>query len=156
MFRSTDAATAAPTHGDVDPTEPFVPLSQLALGLAAPVEGWAAYLTGRNIEIVEDDVGREAISRSAAKGLIAEECEREAFRREKAAAAEKLAVEADERRRASIWRGLPSEYLPVGVAPAAAMLQSARDSRPKRTTPLQEALAGESLTYHPLAQTDEE
>jgi hypothetical protein len=36
------------------------------------------------------------------------------------------------------------------------MLAADREARPKRTTPLQEALAGESLTYHPLAQTDGE
>jgi hypothetical protein len=36
------------------------------------------------------------------------------------------------------------------------MLAADRDAQPKRTTPLQEALAGESLIYHPLAQTGEE
>jgi hypothetical protein len=50
MFRSMPD-TAAPTPDVMVPAEPFVPLSQLALDLAAPVEGWAAYLTGRNIEI---------------------------------------------------------------------------------------------------------
>jgi hypothetical protein len=88
--------------------------------------------------------------------LIAEERQREQLRREKAAAAEKAAVEADERRRAQIWRGLPSEFLPVGASPASVMLAADREARPKRTTPLQEALSGESLIYHPLARTDED
>jgi hypothetical protein len=105
---------------------------------------------------VTDDLGRLSISRGDARRLFDEQREAEARQAAKREAAEKAAVEADERRRASIWRGLPSEYLPVGASPAAAMLAADRDARPKRTTPLQEALAGESLTYHPLAQTDGE
>jgi hypothetical protein len=34
------------------------------------------------------------------------------------------------------------------VAPAAGMLQAAQDARPRRLTPLEEQLAGETLTYH--------
>jgi hypothetical protein len=157
MFRTNTAPVEAGEieRRDPGPDHDLVPLSHLKLDLPDQSD-WHAYLAGRNIEIVEDDLTRPAIARGAARMLLAEERQREQLRREKAAEAERQAVEADERRRASIWRGLPSEYLPVGASPAAAMLAADRDARPKRTTPLQEALAGESLTYHPLAQTDGE
>jgi hypothetical protein len=116
-----------------------IPLSVLALDLVAPVEGWNLHLAGRNIEIVEDDLGRASIGRADAQRLIAEEREREALRREKAAEAERLAVEADEQWRAQIWRGLPADHLPVGAAPAAVMQAADRDARPRRTSVLQEA-----------------
>ena len=56
---------------------------------------------------------------------------------------------------ASIWRG-PAVDLPYGVSPSSAMLQAARDAQPKRMGVLQEALAGESMTYHPIAPNGDE
>jgi hypothetical protein len=49
--------------------------------------------------------------------------------------------------------------VPDDVLPAAAMLQAVRDARPRRVTPLQEALSNSGeLTYHrlPAAPDDEE
>jgi hypothetical protein len=156
MFRRDPAAAEVSVIEQGDPTwDHPLPISHLKLDLPEQSD-WHAYLAGRNIEIVEDAIGRASITAGAARMLIAEARQREQLRREKAAEAEKALVEADERRRAQIWRGLSSEFMPVGASPAAVMLQSARDSQPKRTTPLQEALSGESLTYHPLTQTDEE
>jgi hypothetical protein len=134
----------------------LVPVSHLKLDLPEQSD-WHAYLADRNIEIVEDGIGRASIAGGAARMLIAEERQREQLRREKAAEAERLAVEADEQRRAQIWGGVRADDMPPGVAPAAVMLQSARDSQPKRTTPLQEALSNSgTLTYHPLSPTPED
>jgi hypothetical protein len=141
----------------VDPTEPFVPLLQLALDLAAPVEGWAASLTGRNIEIVEDDLGRDCINRADARHLFAERREAEARKREVVERNERQAIERDRQWLAQLWGGVPADHLPPGVAPAAVMLQADKDSRPRRLTPLQEALSNtEGLIYHSLAPTPDE
>ena len=145
-----------PTHGDVDPTEPFVPLSQLALDLAAPAEGWPAYLSSRDIAVVIDDLGRLSISRTDARQLFDERRENEARKAEMRAAAERAAVEADQQFRAQLWPGIPADLMPPGAAPAAVMLQVDKDSRPRRLTPLPEALSNsEGLTYHSLAPTPE-
>jgi hypothetical protein len=59
--------------------------------------------------------------------------------------------------RSELWGGLPAERLPIGVLPAAVMLQAAQDARPKRLSVLQEALANDSgLTYHSLAPASDE
>jgi hypothetical protein len=139
MFRSTDAATAAPTHGDVDPAE-LIPLSHLALDLDQPSVGWAAYITGRGIEVVVDDIGRPSVSRSDARQLFDERREAEARQAAKREAAEREAIERDQQFRSQLWTGVSADYLPADVAPAAA----------KRLTPLQEALSNSgTLTYHP-------
>jgi hypothetical protein len=132
----------------------LVPLSVLALDLAAPsVGGWPAYLAGRGIAVVPDDIGRLAVSRDDARRLITERREAEARGRE---AAERQAVELDRQWRAQLWGGVPADHLPPGVAPAAAMLQAARDAQPRRTTPLQEALSNSGeLTYHSMQTADD-
>jgi hypothetical protein len=136
--------------------EPTVPLSVLALDLAVPVEGWPMFLGARAIAIIPDDLRRDCVSRGDALRLLDEKREQELRQAALRRLAEQEAVQADERRRATIWKGVSSEYLPVGASPASVMLAADREARPRRTTPLQEALAGESLTFHPLAQTDGE
>jgi hypothetical protein len=137
----------------VPPGEP-IPLSVLALDLPAPVDGWDLHLAGRNIEIVEDGIGRASIARADAKRLIAEERQREQLRREKAAEAERTAVEADQQRRAQLWTGIPADLMPPGAAPAAVMLQLDKDAQPRRQSVLQAALQNSGgLTYHSLAPT---
>jgi hypothetical protein len=61
--------------------------------LAVPVEGWTAYLHERNIPVVVDDLGREAIARSDARQLLAEKRENEGRAREMAARQEQQFVE---------------------------------------------------------------
>ena len=68
---------------------------------------------------------------------------------------EQRAIEADRLHRSQIWQGLPADSLPVGVAPAAAMLQAARDDQPKRQSPMEEAFSGKSMTYHAWPSEDE-
>jgi hypothetical protein len=126
----------------------------LELDLAAPVEGWGAFLASRGIEVVLDDIGRLSISRGAARQLFAEKREAEAHAREVAARREREAIEADQQRRAQIWGGAPAVE---GVSAAALMLQADKDAQPKRRSVLQEALAGsETLTYHPLPKLEDE
>ena len=63
----------------MDPADLLVPLSVLALDLSAPsVGGWPAYLAGRGIEVVADDLGRDSITRADARRLFTERREAEA------------------------------------------------------------------------------
>ena len=111
------------------PAEPPVALSHLELDLPAPVEGWAAHLAARNIEITLDDIGRMSVNRGDARQLFDEQRQAEVRRREKAAELERQAVEQDQQRRASIWGGIPADLIPVGVAPAQAMVAAEKDAR---------------------------
>jgi hypothetical protein len=157
MFRSTVSDTTEPTRDESSPLEPLISLVELELSLDAPVEGWTVFLAARGIEVTLDDIGRMAVARVDARQLLTEKREREAehARRRKLADAE--AVAADQIRRAAIWQGIPADDLPPGVAPASVMLQASKDARPKRTSVVQEALAGsETLTYHPLPASGEE
>jgi hypothetical protein len=45
-------------------------MSVLALDLPAPGDGWSAFLAGRGIEVVTDDIGRKTISRGHATMLF--------------------------------------------------------------------------------------
>jgi hypothetical protein len=133
---------------------PTVPLSVLALDLAEPVEGWPNFLGARAIAIIPDDLGRDSIPRQAARRLLDEQREQVLRQAALRRVAEQEAVEADERRRALIWKGVPASALPVGVAPASVMLQAAHDSRPKRRTVLEDALDGGESVYHPIHQDE--
>jgi hypothetical protein len=152
MFSKT---TPVPASDVVVPAE-LIPISHLALDAPEPSVGWTAYLNANGVEVVVDDVGRSAISRVAARQLFDEHREAEARKAEKRAAAERVAVEQDRRRRASIWGGVPADAVPPGVAPAAAMLQAAVDSRPRRRSVLEDALAGEGATFHPIRHDADE
>jgi hypothetical protein len=134
----------------------LVPLSHLSLDLPAPAEGWPAYLSSRDIAVVADDLGRLSISRSDAKRLFDEQREGEVRRREVMERIELAAEEKDRAFRAQLWQGMPAELMPSDAHPAAVMLQTARDSQPKRLSPLQEALSNSgTLTYHPLSPASE-
>jgi len=151
MFKSS-APVAEPAPDVKAPTEDPIPLSVIALDLGeAPAEGWAAHLINRGVVVGLDDVGRPAISRDDARLLIVERREAEERKARQRKLAEAQAVADDQLRRAQIWQGVPADHMPPGVPPAAAMLQTARDARPKRTTPLEEALSNSgTLTYHPM------
>src|SRR5215207_7540038 len=117
MFR----AAAAPSVEEAASPD-VVPLSLLSLEMDAP-EGWPAYLAARGVAVLVDDVGRDAVSRSDARVLLAEYRETVAAEREAVArkreALEREAEERDRAWRAELWGGLPAERLPIGVAPAA-------------------------------------
>jgi hypothetical protein len=150
------AASAAEPAPDVDLAEQPVPLSQLSLDLDVPVEGWTVFLAARGIEITLDDIGRMSVARSDARRLFDERRENKARAREVAARQERQAVEADRQWRSQLSHGIPWYEIPDGVLPVVAMTAADRTAQPKRTTPLQEALAGESMTYHRFGPAEDE
>ena len=155
MFRSPVADPPA-DHVVVDPPE-LIPLSVLALDLLAPAD-WSAFLADRGIEIVLDDIGRAAISRSDARRLFDEQRENEARKAEMRAAAEKRAVEADQRFRASLGVGVPASafagFETYGQAVASHELD--RQQYRPRASVAEDLLSNDgSITFHSLADGDE-
>jgi hypothetical protein len=134
----------------MDPPAEPVPLVVLELSLDAPGEGWSNFLAARGIEIVEDDLGLASITRSDARMLIAERREAEAHAREVAARQEQAAIERDRAFRAALPTGLHWTDIPVGVSAADVWAQQEKDAKPKRRTPLEDALAGDGMIYRPL------
>jgi hypothetical protein len=136
---------------------PTVPLSHLELDLPSPVEGWPIFLGARGIKIIPDDFGRDCVARGDARRLLDEKREQELRQAALRRLADQEAVEADERRRATIWKGVPASALPDGVSPVQVMTAAIRDQRPKRTSVLEEALSNSGgLTYHPLPPAEDE
>ena len=126
------------------------------IGPGVPGEGWPTFLGRRAIAIVPDFLGRDSIGLDAARRLLDERRGDELRQRKRAAVQQEMEEEADKLRRALIWKGVAATALPAGVGAGDAMLQAARDSRPSRTSPLEEALSGEGTTFHAFGQPDEE
>jgi hypothetical protein len=125
-----------------------IPLSHLALDLAEPANGWAAYLADHGISIAFDDLGRRAIGREDAKKLLDAQRQDEIRRQDLAARNEAAAIEADRQFRASLPRGQAWYDMPPGVRPAEAMLQQAHDAQPRRRSLLEDAFAGTPSTMY--------
>jgi hypothetical protein len=89
-----------------------VPLSHLGLDLDVPAIGWVAYLTGRGVSVLVDDLGRDSISRVDAKQLLDERRQAEIRRREVAERQEQQAIEADRQWREHLNPGLPWYEIP--------------------------------------------
>jgi hypothetical protein len=140
----------------LEPPDALIPLSVLHLDLPTPPTGWQRYLTDRDIPITTDDIGRKAVTRDVARMLIAEHAEAEERRRAAMARVEQQAIEAYQAQYASIWRGVSADAIPVGVQPATAMLQAAKDAEPKRSTPLEEAFSNSpGMNYHQFSADEE-
>jgi hypothetical protein len=144
----------------LDAPEPLIPLSVLALDLEPPVEGWALFLGRRGITFKPDDLGRDAISRGDAKKLLDEK--REHVLRVKALRAqqEQEQVEADRQFRASLGQGVPADLIPAGSTYLEAVVAAQLDAqgyRPRRRSMAEDLFDNSgSLTFHSLAQSDEE
>ena len=133
-----------------------IPLSVLGLDLGVPGEGWPTFLGRRAIAIVPDFLGRDSIGVDAARRLLDERRGDELRRRKRAAVQqEEEEEEADKLRRAQIWTGVSADAIPVGVHPATAMLQASKDARPRRVSPLEEALDNGGSVFHSFGQSDE-
>jgi hypothetical protein len=154
MFQKPVAAepAAAPSAAQL----PLVALSVLALDLDVPPGGWAAFLTGRGIEILTDDLGREAIARVDARRLFDEKRENEVRKARMFEAAELRAIEQDQQFRAQLFHGIPAGLIPAELTPAAAMLTAAQAARPRRVSPLEEALSNQGTVFHPIHSAPEE
>jgi hypothetical protein len=159
MFRRDSAAAEVGEIEQGDATwhhADLVPISHLKLDLPDQSD-WHAYLAARNIEIVEDAIGRASIAHAAARMLIAEERQREQLRREKAAEAEQQAVEADRAFRAALPKGLAWYELPDGVSFVEAAAAAEAAKHPRRTPSRGEWLFGETdtMVFHSLEGQDE-
>jgi hypothetical protein len=152
MFRNNTASVAEPLHDEVISTvdEEPVPLSHLGLDLDVPAIGWVAYLTGRGVSVLVDDLGRDSISRVDAKQLLDERRQAEIRRREVAERQEQQAIEADRQWREHLNPGLPWYEIPPGVSAAELWAAAEKDAKPKRRTPLEDALASEGMVYRQL------
>jgi hypothetical protein len=150
MFRTSPVTD--PTSVDVVDRAELIPLSVLALDLPEPpTSGWDVYLTGRGITVLTDDIGRPAIARADARQLLDEHRENEARRQEVAQPQEQQAIEADQRFRAQLPSGLPWFDIPAGVTAAELWAQHEKDSRPRRRSVLEDALANEGTILRSLA-----
>jgi hypothetical protein len=134
-----------------------IALSVLGLDLPTPPLGWRSYLEQRGIQVVEDELGREAVHRSDAKRLIVEERERQQQARELALRAEMEAERRDREWRLQLPRGTSWLDIPDGVQPAAAMLQHAKDSQPRTVPSQMEWMFGtaDTMVYHEFPAEDE-
>jgi hypothetical protein len=156
MFRNT-APHAEPAHnvdGVMDPAD-LIPLSILELDLDPPSIGWVAYLANVGITITTDDIGRNSITKTDARRLILEKQEREARKQEIVKRQEQRAVELDQQWRAQLSRGTPWYEFPDGVSPAEVWAQAEKDAQPKRRSVLEETLAGEAMTFHPIGPDED-
>lgn len=157
MFRN--AAPVVEPAPAVTADESLVPLSHLALDLGGePDGGWALYLGRRGIAIVPDSLGRDSVDHGAARRLLDEQREHVVRKSKHLAALEAEAIERDRLKFAGIWKGVAATALPDGVSAGDAMLQAARDSRPKRQSVLEESLSNSpEMSYHAFtAHPDEE
>src|SRR5215211_4078427 len=93
-----------PNEGDLPMNDQLIPLSHLSLDLDAPASGWPAYLVGRGVPILEDDIGRPAIAHADARQLFEERAQSEVLRREVAARND---AQIEARRLASTRPGWP-------------------------------------------------
>jgi hypothetical protein len=157
MFRNTLPSPLADTDV-IEHAADLVPLSHLALDLDVPPIGWAAYLNNIGVEIVTDDLGREAIHRHDARRLIAEHRDDEVRKAEVRAAAEKRAIEDDQAFRRGLGVGVPTSVIPADSTYAQAALASQLnelDYRPKRTSLMEEVFSNsKEMVIHPLERDE--
>jgi hypothetical protein len=77
MSRNTKTAVQDPKVVACDACQ-LVPLTHLSLDLDEPTAGWAAMLAGRQVEVVEDDLGRPSVPRRVLGELLADREDQEA------------------------------------------------------------------------------
>ena len=119
----------------------LVPISVLSLDHPEPVSGWAALLEGRDVEVVEDDLGRPAVRRVDARALLEQQREWERRNAEEA----RQRHEETARKSPPVPRGipLPKEGDPSMTAFEVMRAQDAdaeRDDPQRRLSPHEEFL----------------
>jgi hypothetical protein len=125
----------------------MIPLSVLRLDLD-PGEPWPLFLGRRGIAFRPDRIGRDAVTAGDAQRLLAERRAHKLRNQAVLRAREAEAVEADERRRALIWKGVPADAMPSDASPASVMLQAAKDARPRRQSMVEAAFANDGTVMH--------
>jgi hypothetical protein len=131
----------------------LIALSVLELDLDRPaIGGWHSHLGRLGVAVVQDDLGRDSISRDAARELFTEQREQRELADRKREEIDRQAVERDQAFRAGLGGGIPADAVPAGMT--AGMLMMASDpelQRPRRESVLDHALSREEgLTYHPI------
>jgi hypothetical protein len=132
--------------------ERVVPLTELERDLPAPPAGWAAELDRRGVAVVLDDLGRAAVDRATARALFAEYREQQEAAARRRAEIEQRAIEADQRFRASLPRGVSADAVPVGISAGLAMMAADPMPGARRQSVLEHALehpAG-AIVYTPI------
>jgi hypothetical protein len=132
--------------------EQVVPLSELERDLVAPAGGWVAELEGRGVEIIQDDLGRAAITRAAARLLFTERRAQEEAAARHRVEVERRVIEADKAFRASLPAGIRSDAVPAGVSAAELMMLSDPMQGSRRESVLEHALANPdgAIIYRPI------
>ena len=133
------------------PEQPVL-LVELERDLGAPPLGWPSELAGRGVVVFEDDLGRAAVERSAARAIYAEHREQQEAAARRRAEIERRVIEADERFRDSLPAGIPAGAVPEGVTPGMLLMLSDPMQGPRRRSVLEDALANDGTVYHPIRE----
>jgi hypothetical protein len=160
MFKSAPAAVPAveapdSTSGKL-PQVDLIPLSVLALDHPIPAEGWPVFLGRHGIAFTSDDLGRDSIRRGDAKRLMDEYRADQLRKQAVLKVQEQAAIEADQLRRAQIYRGVP---VVEGLSGTEALLAAAAADNPhRRISPVEEALGGnrDLVTIRPHSSAPDE
>jgi hypothetical protein len=125
----------------------LIPISHLQLDLGEPpVGGWTAYLAGRGIPIVDDEIGRLAITTDDARMLLTEKRENEIRNREVLERHEAQLIQQDQLMRANMPTGIPAGMVPDGMTGAEAMVLAGEKRRPRS---VREQLLEKELSHRP-------
>ena len=133
--------------------EQLVLLVELERDLGERPLGWVAELDRLGVEVIEDDLGRQAISRSSARVIYSEHRSQQEAVARRRAEVERRAVEADQQFRASLPPGVPVGAVPEGYsAGLAMMLADPERQRSRRQSVLEHALEhpGGATVYTPV------
>jgi hypothetical protein len=88
-------------------------------------------LASRGIDVIDDCIGRAAITAADARMLITEKREAEVRNREAMERREAQLIQQDRLRRASLPTGIPAGMVPDGLRPAEAMMLAGESSAPR-------------------------
>jgi hypothetical protein len=127
-------------------------LAELERDLPEPAVGWVAELASRGVVIIEDDIGRAAVTRSVARSLFAEARENEARAARRREEIEQRLIAADEARRAAMPKGIPAAAVPTGMSAAELLMVSDPFPAERRQSVLEHALEHPSgaTVYRPV------
>jgi hypothetical protein len=159
MFRHGSEAVAEAEeieqHLHPGANDDLIPLSVLRLDLD-PGEPWPLFLGRRGIAFVPDRIGRDAVTAGDAQRLIAERRAHDLRVQAVLRAREAELVEADELRRARIFRGVPVDAIPAGMTPPEAMMAGDPDLQPRRQSAVAAFLDGaDEMVFHPIYEPAE-
>jgi hypothetical protein len=133
--------------------EMLIPLSVLSLDLEPSTAGWAADLAVKGIAIHLDDLGRASLPVPRRGGLSLRSGSRwPGITRWRSSVSPSWGE-----RLARLRPGVPAHSIPDGVLPAAAMLQAAHDTAPRRQSVVESAFGDpDELVMHNIRDAEED